>query len=174
MHDDDNSGSCENILTSIPFDKYVTTTILSVNSEGEREEKEVILNEAFHFYNQISGCVDEANRSIMSCYYTHRVFHYQTALMVFFLVMIAHNARILYNLKSGKNLNQLKYLQKLSNELYTITEIEPTQHTLVTLSRRKHCVVCYWLQRQAGVTRKDADIPWTSVKCAKCNVPMCN
>lgn len=50
----------DNIFSTIKFDDYVETTIHSTNEDKERIEKKYLM--------QLSNMVDEANRSIMTCY----------------------------------------------------------------------------------------------------------
>jgi hypothetical protein len=119
----------ENLLSTEYYDKYTEVEILTKNSDSERVEQKEEMNEIFSIYNMVSGYVDDANRSVMSCYYHHRTFHYQTCIQIFLLSVIAHNVRILYNQKTNQKLSQVEFLRVLANELVEITP--PHEHKLV-------------------------------------------
>lgn len=171
---DGNNESYENILSTVEFNNYVQRTILSANSEGERVEQNTILHEVFDVYNHVSSFVDEANRSLLSCFYGHRSYHYQTTLVSFFLCMIAHNARILYNKKSGKSLSQVEFLKALSNRIYPL-EKQAVQHELRELHGEilRNCAVCYWRKKDQYEDKTKVPRSMTAFGCVKCLKPMC-
>jgi len=68
------------------------------------------MHESFDFYDKISGFVDEANRSIMACYYGHRIMEYKIAILVFFLSLLAHNSRVLYNKSNPRPISQVDFV----------------------------------------------------------------
>lgn len=126
-HGDDSAWA--NFLSTIPFSNYLEKVISSVDGEA--------------FYNKFAGLVDEANRSIMSCYYQHRILDYHTCILIFFLVVIGHNARVLYNYATGSNLSQVEYLKSLSNALHPIQD-STKRHTGIRKEKRSNCSVCYF------------------------------
>jgi len=172
--EDGDRGSFENLLTTFPSNSYYHTTISSVNSDNERVEKNVILNDAYLIYNKASGYVDQANQAVMSCYWHHRVYNYQTSLVIFLLLVLAHNARILYNKASGKSLSQVEFLEQLAKQLYVVDQ-HVEAHTLKKLSnnKRQNCHCCYWLGRCKGVEQNRIIRTKTTYGCTNCRVPMC-
>jgi hypothetical protein len=170
----DQRESHENILSTVQFTNYVERTLLSVNSEGERTEETATLHEIFDFYNHASSFVDEANRSLMSCFYGHRIYHYQTSLLVFLLCLIAHNARILFNVKSGSQLSQIQFMKDLSNELWVVEDhLECHEMREINHNRYANCAVCYWRKRQAGTSSRACIRAKTKFGCTVCKKPMC-
>ncbi|KAL0489373.1 hypothetical protein AKO1_010700 [Acrasis kona] len=174
---DDNSdgdvGKHENILSTVKFDDYVRTKIWTINQEKERVEKDVVLHRAFDFYNEVSGYVDEANRSIMSAYFHHRVYHYQTSIVIFLLCTIAHNGRVLFNKITNQSISQVNLLKMLSNELCPAQK-NVERHSFKKLQKgRGNCAVCYWGQARDNVPRKDIIRAKSVYGCEKCGKCMC-
>lgn len=171
---DDDSGSYENLLTTIESNNYYHTTIDTINNENERVKKQVVLNDAYLTYNRVSGYVDQANQAIMSCYWHHRVYNYQTSLVIFFLLVLAHNARVLFNLASGKLLSQGEYLEKLAQQLYVVNQHIET-HELKKLKDKKriNCHCCYWLGKCQGLEPSKIKRSKSAYGCTNCRVAMC-
>jgi hypothetical protein len=171
----EDSSSYENILTTLDLKNYVERKMKSVNSEGERVERRSTHPEVHNIYNRASSFVDEANRSVMSCYWSHRVYHYQVAIQIFLLTALAHNARVLYNLESGMNISQVEYLKKISNELAPVEEKQDQTHELREREngKRVSCTLCYRTQRNKGIAFKWIKRKKTRFFCTGCKIDIC-
>lgn len=74
------------------------------------------------------GAGDRANKSIMECFWHHRIMRWRITLFMWLLMMTVHNSRIIYNSLKKTNLSQTEFMKKLSSEL---CEINPNEHELV-------------------------------------------
>lgn len=169
----DNAEKHDNLISTVQFNNYVDKTVLGVSEDKNRVEKNVVIHEVSEFYNKMSSFVDEANRSIMDCYYRHRVMDYTTAILVFFLSLLAHNARILYQNETRKNISQVEFVKKIAADLYPLEE-QIERHVLYKLNGgRKNCPVCYWVQVRNHVSPNHIKRKKTEYGCKKCRKPMC-
>lgn len=80
------------------------------------------------------GAGDRANKSIMECFWHHRIMRWRITLFMWLLMMTVHNSRIIYNSLKKTNLSQTEFMKKLSSEL---CEINPNEHELVKLEKNK-------------------------------------
>ena len=119
------------------------------------------------YYNHCAGYIDETNHSILTCF-PQVVFH-RWKLPVFFLFLFSwiHNARILYNDFTGKDITLKDFRKQLSDELANLPSKGDYRHTLSRTvkekSKRRRCKVC---------EMKNTDKK-TYTKCMACNAFMC-
>ncbi len=168
---DGNETKYQNIISTIPFKKIFTTTIYSIDNENNRVPKSTKIHECFDFYNQMSGLIDETNRSILTCFYGHRKMDYTVAILVFFISICAHNARVLFNKGRREPWSQVQFLTELSNQL--APKQIPTTHNLIREHKRRTCSVCYWHERKKGKAKQEIKRKYTQFSCNKCKIAIC-
>ncbi|KAL9646704.1 hypothetical protein ABK040_001127 [Willaertia magna] len=148
--------------------KYIKTDKLINGLNGESIEIEKVVPEAYYDYIYNSDCVDQANSSIMSCYYKHRIFNWRQSMFIWYLSLLVHNSRVLYNLNNEKKISQIDFINSLSNEIYTPVILPRTleEHIIQLSTTRTYCKACYHLP---GINEKKARIKRnTKFECKIC------
>jgi hypothetical protein len=108
-------------------------------------------------YAEGSRLIDKANENIMNVYYSNKKRRWRTALLIWYLLAIINNARIIYNKVKNQKLSQLAFIKQL------IVQLSPKQndkHQVTNLKPNNgHCVYC----RSVDGTRSSA-----TYKCETC------